>query len=87
MFCITAVSVLYISLSSEKTEKGNGFQSIETHRRWSYSEIVLLHCTSSENLYAKFIIISSILHVTEQDVYLVLREALCVISRVSSGFF
>jgi len=47
----------------------------------------VLHSTSSENLYAKFIIISSILHVTEQDVYLVLREALCVISRVSSGFF
>ncbi len=41
VFCITAARVLYISLSSEK--------SIETHRRWSYSEIGVVHSTSSEN--------------------------------------
>jgi len=32
-FSITAATVLYVSLTSEKTEKGNGLQSIEIHRR------------------------------------------------------
>jgi hypothetical protein len=35
VFCITTARVLDVSPTSEKTEKGNGLQSIEIHRRWS----------------------------------------------------
>jgi hypothetical protein len=34
VFCITAARVLHVSLTSEKTEKVNGLQSIEIDRRW-----------------------------------------------------